>query len=185
MVPTSPSQLFGDIYHYLKTRFEERTTVDLIAPSARKAILFNSGPIDGSGLVRVEMIMITKIPLRLTDNLVMSDRIWTARLKGLSNILTMHSAYAPIRDAPDNLKDKVYAELQLTLNKIPHEDILIIGGDISVMIGTKSINFKQAICNHGLSDHCINGVRLLVYAMLNNLSGAITWFKHKPCHSCT
>ncbi|KAK2709961.1 hypothetical protein QYM36_013589 [Artemia franciscana] len=50
-----------------------------------------------------------------------------ARLKGPSNSLTILSVYATIREAPDHLKDKLYANLQLTLNKIPRKDILVIG----------------------------------------------------------
>ncbi|KAK2723802.1 hypothetical protein QYM36_002221 [Artemia franciscana] len=117
-------------------------TLDLIAPSDKKAILFHSGPMDGSGLAGVGIIMTPKIASGLLDYEAVSDRIVMARLKGQSNNLTILSVYAPIRDAPDHLKDKFYADLQLTMNKIPRKDILVIGGDDS----------EWAIGNHGLGD---------------------------------
>ena len=65
------------------------------------------------------------------DYEAVSDRIVMARWKGQSNSLTILSVYAPIRDTPDQLKDKFYADLQLTLNKIPRKDILAISGDFN------------------------------------------------------
>ncbi|XP_065572214.1 uncharacterized protein LOC136034733 [Artemia franciscana] len=105
--------------------------------------------------------------------------------EGQSYNLTILSVYAPIRDAPDHLKDKFYADLQLTMNKIPRKDILVIGGDFNARIGTRLNDSEWAIGNHGLGKRCINGVRLLMFAMLNNLSAANTWFKHKPCNTYT
>ncbi|XP_065557553.1 craniofacial development protein 2-like [Artemia franciscana] len=71
------------------------------------------------------------------------------------------------------------------MNKIPRKDILVIGGDFNARIGTRLNDSEWAIGNHGLGDRCINGVRLLMFSMLNNLNVANTWFKHKPCHTYT
>ncbi|XP_065574252.1 craniofacial development protein 2-like [Artemia franciscana] len=129
--------------------------------------------------------MTPKIVSGLLDYNAVSDRIVMAPLKGQSNNLTILFVYDPIRDALDHLKDKFYADLQLTMNKIPRKDILVIGGDFNARIGTRLNDFEWAIGNHGLGDWCINGVRLLMFAMLNNLSVANTWFKRKPCHTYT
>ncbi|XP_065562438.1 craniofacial development protein 2-like [Artemia franciscana] len=158
-----------DIFCVSETRLNGQTKLDLIAPSGKKAILFNSGSMDGSGL-GVGIIMTPKIASGLLDYEAVSDRIVMALLKGQSNSLTILSVYAPIRDAPDQLKDKLYADLQLTLNKIPRKDILVIGVDFNARIGTRLNDSERAIGNHGLGDRCINGVRLLMFAMLNNLS---------------
>ncbi|KAK2714767.1 hypothetical protein QYM36_009103 [Artemia franciscana] len=91
---------------------------------------------DGSGLAGVGIIMTPKIASGFLDYEALSDRIVMAHLKGQSNNLTILSVYAPIRDAPDYLKDKFYADLQLTLNKIPRKDILVIGGNLNARIGT-------------------------------------------------
>ncbi|KAK2710066.1 hypothetical protein QYM36_013665 [Artemia franciscana] len=132
---------------------------------------------DGSGLAGVGIMITPKIALGLMDYEAVSDRIVLARLKGH---LTILSVYAHIHDIPDHLKDKFYADLQLTLNKIPRKDILVIGGDFNGRIGTRLNDSEWAIINHGLGDRCINGVRLIMFAMLNNLSVANTWFKYKP-----
>ena len=174
-----------DILCVSETRLNGQTTLDLIAPSGKKAIVFNSGPMDGSGLAGVGIILPTKIASGLLDYEAVSDRTVMARLKGQGNNLTILSVYAPIRDAHDHLKDKFYADLQLTLNKIPRKDILLIGGDFNAKIGTRLNDSEWAIGNHGLGDRCINGVRLLMFTMLNNLSVANSWFKHKPCHTYT
>ena len=137
-----------------------------LAPSGKKAILFNFGPMDRSGLAGVGIIVTPKIASGLLDYEAVSDRIVMARLKGQSNNLTILCVYAPIRDAPDHLKDKFCADLQLTMNKIPRKDILVIGGDFNVRIGTRLNDSEWAIGNHGLGDRCINGVRLLMFAML-------------------
>ncbi|KAK2708636.1 hypothetical protein QYM36_014288 [Artemia franciscana] len=113
---------------------------------------------DGSGLAGVGIIMTPKIASGLLDYEAVSDRIVMARLKGQSNNLKILSVYAPIRDAPGHLKDKFYADLQLTMNKIPRKDILVIGGDFNARIGTRLNDSEWAIGNHGLGDRCINGV---------------------------
>ncbi|XP_065565738.1 uncharacterized protein LOC136030597 [Artemia franciscana] len=174
-----------DILCVSETRLNGQTTLDLIAPSGKKAILFNSGPMDGSGLAGVGIIMTPKIASGLLDYEAVSDRIVMACLKGQSNNLTKLSVYAPIRDAPDHLKDKFYADLQLTLNKIPRKDILVIGGDFNARIGTRLNDSEWAIGSQGLGNYRINGVRLIMFAMLNSLSVANAWFKHKPCHTYT
>ena len=98
-----------------------KTTIDPIAPSGKKAILFIYVPMDGSGLTGVGIIKTTKITSGLMDYEAVSDRIVMALLKGQSNNLTILSVYAPIRDAADHLKDKFYADLQQTMNKIPRQ----------------------------------------------------------------
>ena len=70
-------------------------------------------------------------------------------------------------------------------DKIPLKEILVIGCDFNTRICTRLNNSEWVIGNHGLGDRCINRVRLLMFAMLNNLSVANTWFKHKPCHTYT
>ena len=111
--------------------------------------MFNYGPMDGSGLAEVGIIMTSKIASGLMDYEEVSDRIVMARLKGQSNNLTILSVYAPIRDTPDDLKGKLYADLQLTLNKMSLKDILVIGGDFNAKIGTRLNNSEWAIGNHG------------------------------------
>ncbi|KAK2706032.1 hypothetical protein QYM36_016153, partial [Artemia franciscana] len=103
-----------------------------------------------------------KIASGLLDYEAVSDRIVMACLKGQSNNLTKLSVYAPIRDAPDHLKDKFYADLQLTLNKIPRKDILVIGGDFNARIGTRLNDSEWAIGSQGLGNYRINGVRLII-----------------------
>ncbi|KAK2709554.1 hypothetical protein QYM36_013280 [Artemia franciscana] len=125
---------------------------------------------DGSGLVRVGIILIPKVPSGLMDYEAVSERILMVRLKGQSDNLTILSLYAPIRDAPDHLKDKFSADLQLTLNKIPRKDILVIGCDFNARIGTRLKSSEWAIRNHGFGDQCISRVRLLMLSILNNLN---------------
>ena len=58
-------------------------TIDLIAPSGKKAILFNSAPMDGSDLAGVGIIMTPKTVSGLMDYEAVPDRIVMARFKGL------------------------------------------------------------------------------------------------------
>ena len=87
------------IFCVSETRLNGRTTIDLIAPSGKKAILFNSGPMEGSSLAGVGIMMAPKIASGLIDYEAVSDRIVMTRLKGQSNNLTILSVYAPIHDA--------------------------------------------------------------------------------------
>ncbi|KAK2705308.1 hypothetical protein QYM36_017373, partial [Artemia franciscana] len=121
LVPTLSNLYVNDAPEVVKNGLEllnGRTTIDLIAPSGKKAILFNSGPMEGSSLAGVGIMMAPKIASGLIDYEAVSDRIVMTRLKGQSNNLTILSVYAPIHDAPGHLKDKFYANLHLTLNKI-------------------------------------------------------------------
>jgi len=81
----------------------------------------------------------------------MSERIVMARLKGQSNNMTILSVYVPIRDAPDHLKDRLYDDLQLTLNKITRKDILVISGEFNASISMRLNNSEWAIGNHDLT----------------------------------
>ena len=119
-----------------ETRLNGRETIDLVVPSGKRDILFNSGLMDGSGLARVGIIMTPKIASGLMDYEAVSDKIVMVFLKGQSNTLTMLCANVSVRDAPDQLKDNCYANLQLTLNKVPRKDILVIVGDFNSRIGT-------------------------------------------------
>ncbi|KAK2713086.1 hypothetical protein QYM36_011695 [Artemia franciscana] len=83
--------------------------------------------------------MTPKITSGLMNYETVCDRIVIAHLKGQSNDLTLLSAYANIHDAFDHLKDKFYADLQLTLSKIPRKYILVIGSDFIARIGTRLI----------------------------------------------
>ncbi|KAK2703516.1 hypothetical protein QYM36_018045 [Artemia franciscana] len=95
---------------------------------------------NGSGLAGVGMTMTPKIASGLMDYELVSDRILMALLKGQNNNLTILSVYASIRDDPYHLKDNFYADLQLTLIKIPRKDILVIGGDFNARMGARLKN---------------------------------------------
>ena len=117
-----------------------RTTLDQRAPSGKEVTLLNSDPMNRSSLTGVGIIMTPKIASKLIDYEAVSYRIVLVPLKLPSNSLTKLSVYAQIRDAPDPLKDKIYANIQLTLNEIPRKDILVIDGDFNARIGTRLNN---------------------------------------------
>ena len=113
-----------------------------------------------------------------------NERLLSARFKGKWFDITVLVVYAPTEDGEDAEKDRLYGQLQDTVDKVQRHDLLIVLGDMNAKIG-KEEGFKSV---GGESLHPIsndNGLRLASFAEANNMVIGGTCFQHKDIHKYT
>ena len=95
--------------------------------------------------------------------------------------------YAPTTRATPGVKQKFYAELQDTIDKVPTNDILILLGDFNARVGVLDHNdlWSGVLGRYGLSEQNIAGEELLGFCASNVFSIMNTWFQKKEIHQGT
>ena len=97
-------------------------------------------------------------------------------------------AYAPTAKAPPSIKLKFYDDLQDTIDRIPHNDILVMLGDFNARVGmldTENNLWQSVIGKHGLSECNFVGKEFLEFCALNQFSILNTWFEKKKIYQGT
>ena len=78
---------------------------------------------------------------------------WSGKASG--TYVSVVCAYAPTAKAAPSIKLKFYYDLQDTIDRIPHNDILVMLGDFNARVGvldTGNNLWQGVIGKHGLSD---------------------------------
>ncbi|KAK2707113.1 hypothetical protein QYM36_014964 [Artemia franciscana] len=89
---------------------------------------YDSGMTDGSRPHRVGLLLDPIAASSPISGQPVSARISDLGLEGQISNVTLLSAYAPIRDSPDDSKDAFYFELQRILDFVPGHNILFVAG---------------------------------------------------------
>ncbi|XP_055371836.1 uncharacterized protein LOC129605867 [Condylostylus longicornis] len=114
-----------------------------------------------------------------------SDRICVLKIKGKFQNITFVSVYAPTNNANDEEKDLFYDELSKICEKTSKHDVLVVAGDYNAKVGRESF-IRQVAGLHSLHDETSeNGIRLVNFALENNLWISSVSFKHKRIHKYT
>ena len=114
-----------------------------------------------------------------------NERIYKLRLKGKYHNITIINIHAPTEEKDEETKERFYAELQQTQEKVPKHDPLIILGDYNAKIGRERA-YQKVIRNHTLHDITNrNGELVYEYTIANNMVVASTFFQHKNIHKGT
>ncbi len=106
-----------------------------------------------------------------------------ARLKKLQLPLghktnaTLVSAYAPMMTNPDEIKDRIYEELDSLISSVPQSEKLIILGDFNAHVGTDHQAWQNVIGKHGIGKCNSNGLLLLRLCASHNLAITNTMFR--------
>ena len=87
---------------------------------------------------------------------------WSGRASGI--YLSLVCAYAPTAKTPPSIKLKFYGDLQDTMDRIPHNDILVMLGDFNARIGVLDTGNDV-------------GEEFLEFCTLNQFSIMNTWFQ--------
>ncbi|PNF15196.1 hypothetical protein B7P43_G14111 [Cryptotermes secundus] len=114
-----------------------------------------------------------------------SDRISYIVLKGRGCDIIVINVHAPTDDKIDDIKDRFYEELEHVFDKFPKYHMKILLGDFSAKVGREDI-YKPTIGNeslHEISNE--NGVTVVNFATLKNLTVKSVMFPHRNIHKFT
>ena len=110
---------------------------------------------------------------------------WSGRASGIH--VSVVCAYEPMAKAPPSIKLKFYDDLQDTIDRIPHSDILVMLDDFNARVGvldTGNDLWLGVVGKHGLSEGNFVG-EFLEFCALNQFSIMNTWFQKKKIYQGT
>ena len=103
-------------------------------------------------------------------------------LKVLQNIVVgvfFISEYAPVGNAPDEVWDMYFEQLDRCMVRRQNADILIIGSDCNSSMGHATENWGGPLGYYGVQHSNDSGRRLLSYLSVNNMKVATKCFKKR------
>ncbi|XP_063677758.1 uncharacterized protein LOC134813809 [Bolinopsis microptera] len=116
----------------------------------------------------------------------MSERILAARLHSRHINISVVVAYAPTEDAQDSVKDDFYQQLGGSFDSLPSHDVKILLGDFNAKIGRDNSSWSGVIGGESLHETSSNnGLRLLDFCAMYQLTVGGTLFQHKDIHKGT
>ena len=104
-----------------------------------------------------------------------------SRLPNISNI-TVHT---PTRVATDADKDSFHSDLEITIQKCPKRDFLILADDWNSCVGSRNPNVRDIVGPFIYGRRCSNGDRLLQFTRSHSLFIPNTMFQHKTSQRTT
>ena len=146
---------------------------------------YDSGMTDGSRPHRVGLLLDPIAASSPISGQPVSARISDLGLEGQISNVTLLSAYAPIRDSPDDSKDAFYFELQRILDFVPGHNILFVAGGFKSRVCKSDTNTKGVISRHTIRHRCLNGESLLQLAKYNKRCLVNIQFEHRKLHLVT
>ena len=109
-----------------------------------------------------------------------NERLMTWRIPLVKGrYATLVSAYAPTLAANADTKEAFYDTLNLTLDRIPKQDKILLLGDFNARVGTDRNIWPGIIGRHGTGKCNSNGTRLLTLCAQHNLTITNTLFQLK------
>ncbi|MEL7521448.1 MAG: endonuclease/exonuclease/phosphatase family protein, partial [Cyanobacteria bacterium J06553_1] len=109
-----------------------------------------------------------------------NERLMTWRIPLVKGrYATLVSAYAPTLGADADTKEAFYDTLNLTLDRIPKQDKILLLGDFNARVGVDHNIWPGIIGRHGTGKCNSNGLRLLTQCAQHNLTITNTLFQLK------
>ncbi|KAK2725491.1 hypothetical protein QYM36_000099 [Artemia franciscana] len=105
-------------------------------------LFLNSGACDGSVDHEVGFMIGRRAQKALLAWDPVNPRIARLRLKGRLSNISIIAVYAPTRAVTDADKDSFYTDLEITMQKCPKRDFLILAGDWNSRVGPKDPNIR-------------------------------------------
>ena len=113
-----------------------------------------------------------------------SDRLAILNIKGTIKTHII-SIYAPTEASSDLTKNNFYNQLQHALDSIPQTEMIILARDFNAYIGVDRNGWEAVMGRFGHGDINDNGLRLLSFAISNNLTVRNSLFQHPRKHQLT
>ena len=145
--------------------------------------LFWEGNSSGQGGVGI--LLAERLIEDVADVKPISDRILLLKIVIGKQIFTIISLYAPQQRRPETEKDRFYDQLLDTVMAVPDNEVLIILGDWNGHVGAAADGYEDAHGGHGFGERNPEGVRILQFALANNLTVGNTQFIKRDTHLIT
>ena len=130
-----------------------------VRDSDNSYLFLDSGAHDGSGDHGVGFMIGLRAQKALLAWDPVSPRIARLRLKGRLSNISIITVYAPTRVATDADKDSFYSDLEITMQKCPKRDFLILAGDWNSRVGPTDPN----VCDiFGPFTHTASGAPMVI-----------------------
>ena len=111
-----------------------------------------------------------------------SDRLSYIVLRGRWRNIIVVNVHAPSEEKSDEAKGSFYEELKRVFDHFPKYNMKMLLGDINAKLGRENI-FKPTTVQESLhQDSNDNGVRLINFAISQNLVDKSTMFPHRNIH---
>ena len=147
------------------------------------SLLINSGRADGYRRQGVGLVLSKAVKNSLISYTPVSERILAARLHSRHINISVVVAYAPTEDAVDGVKDDFYQQLSGTFDELPGHDVKFLLGDFNARVGQDNSAWSGVIGKQSLhSTSNDNGLRLLDFCAMYQLTIGGTLFQHKDIH---
>ena len=137
------------------------------------ALFINSGRLDGHRQQGVGIVLSKTIKNSLISYSPISERIMTARVHTKHVNISIIVAYAPTNEKDDAVKESFYDQLSGVMDRLPRQDVILLGGDFNARVG-------GGHSLHPVSND--NGQRLEDLCGTHQLSIGGTMFPHKEHH---
>ena len=100
-------------------------------------------------------------------------------------IRNVFSAYAPQVDRPEEEKEEFWEKLEATVNQVPQDQGLTIGGNLNAHLGDKNTHFLEEHGQMGYNTTNEEGIRALETLQALKLFAINTGFKKRDEHLIT
>ena len=140
------------------------------------ALFINSGRLDGLRQQGVGIVLSKTVKNSLISYSPISERILTARVHTKHVNISIVVAYAPTNEKEDAIKESFYDQLSGVMDRLPRQDVVLLGGDFNARVG-------GGHSLHPVSND--NGQRLEDLCGTHQLSIGGTMFAHKDHHKGT
>jgi hypothetical protein len=114
-----------------------------------------------------------------------NERIIMARFAAVPFNTSVIQVYAPTSDSTDDVIDQFYHDLKSTIQNVPKQDVLIIGGDWNASIGKDNNGWEAVMGKYGFGNLTERGEMLLEFALEQDLMICNTKFQQKDCRKWT
>ena len=150
------------------------------------SLFINSGRADGYRRQGVGLVLSKAVRNSLISYTPISERVLTARLHSRHINISVVVAYAPTEDAADGVKDEFYQQLSGAFDELPGHDVKFLLGDFNARIGRDNSSWSGIIGQESLHDSSNdNGLRLLEFCTMYQLTIGGTLFQHRDIHKGT
>jgi exonuclease III len=106
-----------------------------------------------------------------------NERLMRIKMSIGKRLVNVISAYAPQVGRTDDEKERFWEDLRKEVISIPHEELLVLGGDLNGHVGEKADGFEGVHGGHGFGRRNVEGETILEFGDAMEMVLCNTWFK--------
>ena len=136
-------------------------------------------------LERVALVIRKEQNKTLLEWKPISERLLYSKFNSRFAKLSIITAYAPIEDAEDEVKDDFYESLQSAVEAVLKHDVLLVIGDLNARVGNNNTGRERVMGRHGTDTINNNGERMHDLCEFNDLVIGGTILQYELIHKLT